>query len=51
MLNISPKGTVPDLVYKDLVLDESLDIMNWAKAKKNDKYIKINASDIDFVKK
>ena len=51
MLNISPKGTVPVLVYKDLVLDESLDIMNWAKAKKNDKYIKINASDIDFVKK
>lgn len=51
MLNISPKGTVPVLVYKDLVLDESLDIMNWAKAKKNDKYIKINASDMDFVKK
>ena len=51
MLNISPKGTVPVLVYKDLVLDESLDIMNWAKTKKNDKYIKINASDMDFVKK
>jgi len=34
MLNISPKGTVPVLVYKNLVLDESLDIMNWAKAKK-----------------
>ena len=51
MLNISPKGTVPVLVYKDLVLDESLDIMNWAKTKKNDKYIKINAADMDFVKK
>ena len=51
MLRISPKGTVPVLVYKGLVLDESLDIMNWAKAKKNDKYIKINAADIDFAKK
>jgi glutathione S-transferase len=51
MLNISPKGTVPVLVYKNLVLDESLDIMNWAKEKKNNEYIKINAADIDFAKK
>ena len=30
MIEISPKGTVPVFVYKDLVLDESIDIMNWA---------------------
>ena len=51
MLNMSPKGTVPVLVYKDLVIDESLDIMDWAKEKKNNKYIKIDVSDMDFTKK
>jgi glutathione S-transferase len=30
MLAISPKGTVPVLQYKDLVLEQSLDIMKWA---------------------
>ena len=30
MLTISPKGTVPVLVVKDQVLEESLDIMQWA---------------------
>lgn len=31
MLKISPKGSVPVLVLQDLtVIDESLDIMNWA---------------------
>lgn len=30
MLQASPKGTVPVLVLKDRVLDESLDIMHWA---------------------
>jgi len=30
MLKISPKGTVPVLIFKNLILDESLDIMNWA---------------------
>ena len=30
MLAISPKGTVPVLVYEESVIDESLDIMNWA---------------------
>ena len=34
MLDASPKGTVPVLVLPDgLVIDESLDIMNWALAK------------------
>lgn len=30
MLTASPKGTVPVLVLKDKVLDQSLDIMHWA---------------------
>ena len=30
MLEASPKGTVPVLVLKDRVLDQSLDIMHWA---------------------
>lgn len=30
MLSVSPKGTVPVLVLKDRVLEQSLDIMNWA---------------------
>jgi glutathione S-transferase len=30
MLEASPKGTVPVLVLKDRVLDQSLDIMQWA---------------------
>jgi glutathione S-transferase len=30
MLAASPKGTVPVLVLKDKVLDQSLDIMHWA---------------------
>lgn len=30
MLDVSPKGTVPVLCIGDLVLDQSLDIMQWA---------------------
>ena len=30
MLDISPKGTVPILVNGDQIIDESLDIMEWA---------------------
>ena len=33
MLALSPKGTVPVLQLNDKVLDESLDIINWAFAK------------------
>ena len=29
MLEISPKGTVPVLILKDKIIDESLDIINW----------------------
>ena len=30
MLALSPKGTVPVLQFNDKILDESLDIINWA---------------------
>ena len=30
MLDISPKGTVPVLIFEDEVIDESFDIMMWA---------------------
>ena len=33
MLSISPKGTVPVLSFDNKVLDESMDIINWAFAK------------------
>jgi glutathione S-transferase len=29
MLEISPKGTVPVLIFKDKIIDESIDIINW----------------------
>ena len=30
MLDISPKGTVPILIFGEEVIDESIDIMMWA---------------------
>ena len=50
MIEISPKGTVPVFVYKDLVLDESLDIMNWAIEQKNNTSIRINPNDLAIIK-
>ena len=41
MIEISPKGTVPVFVYKGIVLDESIEIMNWATQQKNNNFIKI----------
>ena len=35
MLKVSPKGTVPVLILKDMVIDESMDIINWAIKKNN----------------
>ena len=35
LLTLSPKGTVPVLVTPDIILDQSLDIINWA-LEKND---------------
>ena len=50
MIEISPKGTVPVFVYKDLVLDESIDIMNWATEQKKNTSIKINPNDSAIIK-
>ena len=50
MIEISPKGTVPVFVYKDLVLDESIDIMNWATEQKNNTSIKINPNNLAIIK-
>ena len=50
MIDISSKGTVPVFVYKDLVLDESIDIMNWATEQKNNTSIKINPNDLAIIK-
>ena len=46
MLKVSPKGTVPVLILKEKIIDESIDIINWALSKvdvfkdnlKNDEY-------------
>ena len=29
MLRVSPKGTVPVLILKNKIIDESIDIINW----------------------
>jgi len=50
MLELSPKGTVPVLIYKDLILDESIDIMSWAKENNNESF-KINSEDYSLEKK
>ena len=35
MLKVSPKGTVPILILKDKIIDESIDIINWVNKKNN----------------
>ena len=50
MMEISPKGTVPVFLYKDLVLDESIDIMNWAMEQQNNNSTKINPHDLEKIK-
>ncbi len=50
LIEISPKGTVPVFVYKGLVLDESIDIMNWAAEQKKNNSIKINPNDLVIIK-
>ncbi|MDB4029168.1 glutathione S-transferase N-terminal domain-containing protein [Gammaproteobacteria bacterium] len=45
MLSISPKGTVPVLVFDNNVLDESMDVMNWAFAKDSSKFLEYSSSE------
>jgi glutathione S-transferase len=35
MIKVSPKGTVPVLILKNKVIDESIDIINWVMEQKN----------------
>jgi glutathione S-transferase len=35
LIDVSPKGTVPVLILKNKVIDESIDIINWAMEQKN----------------
>ena len=45
MLSISPKGTVPVLAFENKVLDESLDVINWAFAKNSSKFLKYSSNE------
>ena len=48
MLSISPKGTVPVLAFHNKVLDESMDVINWAFAKTPSKFSSIQAANQAF---
>ena len=47
MLKISPKGTVPVLIFGNNIIDESLDIMIWAYniSDKSNHYISLSKSE------
>jgi glutathione S-transferase len=45
MLSLSPKGTVPVLAFNNKVLDESMDVINWAFAKDSSKFLKYSSSE------
>ena len=42
MLEVSPKGTVPVLIYKDKIIDESIEIINWV-LKRNNVFVNISS--------
>ena len=46
MLKVSPKGTVPVLILEDVVIDESMQVIDWAINKKNIFEGNINESDV-----
>jgi len=49
MLKLSAKGTVPILVFKDIVIDESLEIISWAFSQsKNSTFHKLKKNEIDL---
>ena len=45
MLSLSPKGTVPVLAFDNKVLDESMDVINWAFAKDSSKFLKYSSGE------
>ena len=48
MLSLSPKGTVPVLTFDNKVLDESMDVINWAFAKDSSKFLKYSIANLSF---
>ena len=51
MLKVSPKGTVPVLIFKNLILDESTEIMEWARAQNSfDNFLQIDDEELEGVK-
>ena len=51
MLKVSPKGTVPVLILEDQVIDESLDIINWAITKNKIFIDNINLDQIEVTER
>ena len=45
MLSLSPKGTVPVLTFDNKVLDESMDVINWAFGEDSSKFLKYSSSE------
>tara|TARA_B100000768_G_scaffold173530_1_gene182895 strand:- start:275 stop:940 length:666 start_codon:yes stop_codon:yes gene_type:complete len=45
MLRISPKGTVPVLTFNNEVIDESMDIINWALQKDSSKFLSYSSAE------
>ena len=51
MLKVSSKGTVPVLIFKNLILDESIDIMEWARSQNSfDNFLQIDDEELEGVK-
>lgn len=51
MLEVSPKGTVPILILKDRVIDESIDIVNWTIENSNIFKNKLSSGNISLTEK
>jgi glutathione S-transferase len=45
MLSLSPKGTVPVLAFDNTVLDESMDVINWALTKDSSKFLEYSSNE------
>ena len=51
MLKVSSKGTVPVLILKNVILDESIDIMEWARSQNSfDNFLQIDDEELEGVK-
>ena len=48
MLSLSPKGTVPVLTFDNIVLDESMDVINWAFVKDPSKFLRYSSGQAEL---